>query len=62
MFPLFQWEAENIGRQRKQFIKQKIWNNIEVLSSKQVYVMNSCIKDPKPCCHGETKIPLHHDF
>ena len=62
MLPLFKWEAGNIGRQRKQFIKQKIWNNIKVSSSKQVYVTNSYVKYPKPWCHIEIKIPLHRNF
>ena len=62
MLPLFKWEAGNIRRQRKQFIKQKIWNNIKVSSSKQVYVTNSYVKYPKPWCHIEIKIPLHRNF
>ena len=48
MFPLFEWEAQNIRRQRKQFIKQNIDRNVEMSSSKQVYVTKSCVKDPNP--------------
>ena len=51
MLLLFKWEAGNIGKQRKQFVKQKVWNNIEVLSSKQVYVTNSCVEDCKRVLH-----------
>ena len=62
MLPLFKWEAGNIRRQRKQFIKQKIWNNIKVSSSKQVYVTNSYVKYPKLWRHTEIKIPTHRNF
>ena len=31
-------------------------------TSKQVYVRNSCIKDPKPWRHIELKITLHRNF
>ena len=51
MFSLFEWEARNIRRQRKQFIKQKVCGNMDVSSSKELYVTNSCIEDPKPWGH-----------
>ena len=45
MFPLFEWEAGNIRKQRKQFTKQKVWGYIKMSLSKQVYVTNTCVED-----------------
>ena len=56
MFPLLEWEVGNIKRQKKQFIKQKIWSNTEVSPSKQVHLTNSYVEDTKPWRHTEIKI------
>ena len=62
MFPLFEWEAQNIIRQSKQFTKQNMGDNIEMSSSKRVYVTNSCVEDTITWRHIEIKIPLHCNF
>ena len=60
MFPLFEWEARNIRKQRKQFINQKIFDNIKESSSKQANATNFSVKDPKPQRHIEIKTPNHN--
>ena len=62
MFPSSEWEAWNIRRQRKQFIKEKIWGNNEVSPSKQDNVTNSRVKDPKRWRYIEIKVPLYRNF
>ena len=62
MFPCLNEKLEILEFKKKKFIKQKILNNIEVSSSKQVYVTNSCVKDAKARRRIEIKMPLHRNF